>query len=248
MSRQVHAQPWRRLAYLASAMFLPLCSLVFTNVLAAQTTTGALRGYVRDSSGAPLADAQLTARSVDMGLERSTRSNANGFYNMAGLRPGQYEINVRRLGYSVQARSLRVPIGETVTLDLVMQQTATQLVGVVISADATERSRTSEVGSNVTREQIRDLPSADRNFLDFTKLVPGITPAAVNSTDKTFAAGGQPPEAVNLFVDGATYKNDVLRGGVAGQDASKGNPFPQGAVQEFRVITQNYKAEYQKAS
>src|SRR5207249_3952052 len=42
--------------------------------------------------------------------------------------------------------------------------------------------------------------------------------------------------------------NDVLKGGVAGQDASKGNPFPQGAVQEFRVITQNYKAEYQKAS
>ena len=51
-----------------------------------------------------------------------------------------------------------------------------------------------------------------------------------------------------MFVDGATYKNDVLRGGVAGQDASKGNPFPQGAVQEFRVITQNYKAEYQKAA
>jgi len=49
-------------------------------------------------------------------------------------------------------------------------------------------------------------------------------------------------------VDGATYKNDVLKGGVVGQDASKGNPFPQGAVQEFRVITQNYKAEYQKAS
>ena len=52
----------------------------------------------------------------------------------------------------------------------------------------------------------------------------------------------------NVFVDGATYKNDVLRGGVVGQDASKGNPFPQGAIQEFRVLTQNYKAEYQKAA
>jgi len=249
MSGQVDPRSWSRFAQRCRAMLVPLCSLLlFATALSAQTTTGAVRGYVRDSSGAPLADAILTARSVEMGLERNTRSNANGFYNVAGLRPGMYEINVRRLGYSVQTRSVQVPIGEIVTLDLVMQQTATQLAGVVVSAEATERARTSEVGSNVTREQIRDLPSADRNFLDFTKLVPGITPPAVNSTDKTFAAGGQPPEAVNLFVDGATYKNDVLRGGVAGQDASKGNPFPQGAVQEFRVITQNYKAEYQKAS
>ena len=51
-----------------------------------------------------------------------------------------------------------------------------------------------------------------------------------------------------MFIDGASYKNDVLQGGVAGQDASRGNPFPQGAVQEFRVITQNFKAEYQKAA
>src|SRR2546423_6495667 len=53
--------------------------------------------------------------------------------------------------------------------------------------------------------------------------------------------------ALPIF-DGASYKNDVLQGGVAGQDASRGNPFPLNAVREFRVITQNYKAEYQKAS
>jgi hypothetical protein len=84
--------------------------------------------------------------------------------------------------------------------------------------------------------------------LDLAKLVPGVSAQAVNNTDKFFAAGGQPPEAVNVFVDGASYKNDVLRGGVVGQDASKGNPLPQAAIQEFRVLTQNYKAEYQKAA
>ena len=53
---------------------------------------------------------------------------------------------------------------------------------------------------------------------------------------------------MNVFIDGVSYKNDVIQGGVVGQDASRGNPFPQNAVQEFRVITQNYKAEYEKAS
>lgn len=214
----------------------------------AQTTTGSIRGYVKDQSGAPLAEAQVLARNVDMGVSRGTLSNAEGFYNLAGLRPGSYELTIRRLGFTMQTRAVTVSIGETVSLDLQMQQAATQLTGVVVVSAPTQTAKTSEIGTGVSREKIRDLPSADRNFLDLTGLVPGITPKAVNNGDKFFAAGGQPAEAINVFVDGATYKNDVLRGGVVGQDASKGNPFPQGAVQEFRVITQNYKAEYQKAS
>ena len=76
-----------------------------------------------------------------------------------------------------------------------------------------------------TREKIED---EAEDF--FAKLVPGVSAQAVNNTDKFFAAGGQPSEAVNVFVDGASYKNDVLKGGVVGQDASKGNPLPQGAI------------------
>src|SRR4029453_5815244 len=109
-------------------------------------------------------------------------------------------------------------------------------------------TKTSEVGTNISREQIENLPNFERNFLDIARLAPGITEQAVNASGtKKIAAVGQPSEAVNVFIDGATYKSDILPGGVAGQDASKGNPFPQDAVQEFRVVTQNYKAEYQKA-
>jgi hypothetical protein len=183
-----------------------------------------------------------------MGVTRGASTNATGFYFLGGLRPGRYEIAVRRIGFTPTTRTVDVPIAETITLDFEIREAATQLSAVTVTADAAQTAQTSEVGTNVTREQIANLPNFERNFLDIAKLVPGITAQNVNSTDKTFAAGGQAPEAINVFVDGATYKNDVLRGGVAGQDASKGNPFPQGAVQEFRVITQNYKAEYQKAS
>ncbi|MGQ0641127.1 MAG: TonB-dependent receptor domain-containing protein [Gemmatimonadaceae bacterium] len=214
----------------------------------AQTTTGSVRGYVRNESGAAIADAQVAVRNPAMGLTRGAITNASGFYNVAGLRPAEYELTIRRLGFSAQSRTVLVEIGQTLTLDFQLQAAAAQLSAVVVTAEAGAGSQTSEVGTNVSREQIQNLPSSDRNFLDFTKLVPGITAQAVNNTEKFFAAGGQAPEMVNVFVDGATYKNDVLRGGVAGQDASKGNPFPQGAVQEFRVLTQNYKAEYQKAA
>jgi hypothetical protein len=214
----------------------------------AQTTTGTIRGYVRATNSAPIADAQISARDLELAQTRNATTNSSGFYNIPGLRPGRYEFTVRRLGFTAQTKAIDVLIAQTLTLDIVLQEAATQLAGVTITTDAAQTAQTSEVGTNVSQQQIRNLPSFDRNFLDLARLVPGITATAVNNSDKFISAGGQPPEAINVFVDGATYKNDILRGGVVGQDASKGNPFPQGAVQEFRVITQNFKAEYQKAS
>jgi hypothetical protein len=140
-------------------------------------------------------------------------------------------------------------IGETLDLNVSTSDVATQLATVnVTSARTGTETKTSEVGTSISREQIRNLPNFERNVLDLAKLTPGMSAQPVNSTDKVLASGGQPPEAVNIFVDGASYKNDVLRGGIVGQDASKGNPLPQGAIDQFRVLTQNYKAEYQKAA
>src|SRR5205807_7566156 len=96
--------------------------------------------------------------------------------------------------------------------------------------------------------------------LDLAALAPGITVAedrvnmgAGKFTPRNFSSGGSGPGEVNVFIDGASLKNDLTGGessgsGIAGQDASRGNPFPRNAVQEYRVITQNFKAEYQKAS
>src|SRR4029079_435230 len=98
---------------------------------------------------------------------------------------------------------------------------------------------------------INKLPTSSRNFLELAALAPGVTVSEdrINGTNfRTIQAGGQTANSVNLFVDGTSFKNDLTGGGVAGQDASRGNPFPQGAIQEYRVISQNFKAEYQKAS
>ena len=69
-----------------------------------------------------------------------------------------------------------------------------------------------------------------------------------DETRKQVTGGGLDATQINVFIDGVSYKNDVLDGGVVGQDSSRGSPFPQTAVQEFQVLTQNYKAEHEKAS
>ena len=241
------------LALLRSAV--ALSSLVLASMLGlssgalAQTTTGSVRGYVRDENGNPIAGAQIAARSTDMGVVRGATSTAEGFYNLAGLRPGIYEMSTRRIGFTAQSRTVTVQIGRTLDVNLTLASTATQLAGMTVTASQQE-ARTSEVATNVTQAQINDLPSTSRNFLDLASLAAGVhvTIDRIDGTGKTFAAGAQGPEQINVFIDGASYKNDIINGGVAGQDASRGNPFPRNAVQEFRITTSNFKAEYQKAS
>jgi hypothetical protein len=239
----------RRIATLAWVLSL-LALGVTAMPLGAQTTTGNIRGVVTGDAGTPLEGATIVARNIDVGADRNAITNEQGFYVLAGLRPGRYAITVRRIGMSARGDTLTLLIGQTLTRNYSLSSAQVQLATVTITAAPDVETRTSEIATNVTREQIEQLPTPDRNFMSLAVLAPGVTTQNdnLNGTRKTFSAGAQGPEQVNVFIDGASYKNDILKGGVAGQDASRGNPFPRNAVQEYRVLTQNYKAEYQKAS
>jgi hypothetical protein len=218
----------------------------------AQTTTGSIRGVVYGTGGAPVPDAQVGVRDLETNQARGAVTNASGAYYIAGLRPAPYEVTARRIGLTPQTQNVRLLIGQTIDLNFSLGEATVTLTTVQVTASppAKAEGRTSEVATNVTQEQINNLPSSSRNILDLATLAPGtrVSPDRINGTSKTFAAGAQAADQVNIFVDGASYKNDITQGGVSGQDASRGNPFPRNAVQEFRVATSNFKAEYQKAS
>jgi outer membrane receptor protein involved in Fe transport len=213
-----------------------------------QTSTGTIRGYVKDQNGSPISDAQVQARNVENGVIRAASTNPSGAYVLPGLVPSTYELTVRHIGSNPQTRRVVVPIGATLLMDFTMQAGAVELATVTVAAAV--ETRTSEVATNVTQQQIEQLPTPSRNFLDLAALAPGVsvTEDRANFTSRTFSAGGQSPNSTNIFVDGTSLKNDLTSGGVSGQDASRGNPFPRNAIQEYRVISQNFKAEYQKAS
>jgi len=228
-----------------------VAALIFAGSARAQTTTGTIRGYVKDQNGTAISGAEIQARNVENGVERSTTSRADGSYLLPGLVPATYELSVRNIGSSPQRRTVVVQIGATSPIDFALQAGALELAAVTVTGAPAVELRTSEVATNVTSQQIQALPTVSRNFLDLAGLAPGVVVAEdrVNSTGfRTFSAGGSTPNQVNVFVDGTSLKNDLTGGGVAGQDASRGNPFPRNAIQEYRVISQNFKAEYQKAS
>lgn len=209
----------------------------------AQTSTGTVRGFVRGPAGEPLVGANVVATQIGTNIQRGTITQQNGFFNLAGLQPGNYEIRATMLGHREQIEEVRLMVGQTLTLDFGLVTEALALEGVVVRADRVVEMRTQEIATNITQEQIENVPINDRNFLSLALLAPGVRTAGGSIT-----SGGQSANNINVFVDGVSFKNDMLVGGVVGQDASQGNPFPQAAVQEFRVISQLYKAEYQKAT
>ena len=219
--------------------------------LSAQTTTGTVRGYVKDQNGAPLVGAQVRARQTTTGVERATTTRSDGSYVMPGLTPATYELAVRQVGFSPVQRQVVVQIGATQVVDFTLQAGALELQAVTVEAAPTIELRTSELATNITPQQIEQLPTVSRNFLDLAVMAPGVTVSEdrISATGiRTFSAGGASPNQSNIFVDGSSLKNDLTGGGIAGQDNSRGNPFPRNAIQEYRVISQNFKAEYQKAT
>ncbi|HYT04161.1 MAG TPA: carboxypeptidase regulatory-like domain-containing protein [Gemmatimonadales bacterium] len=245
------------------ALLIGGATALLTRTAPAQTSTGSIRGYVTDSSGAPLEGARVIAVNIQTSAQREVATQARGFYALLGLVPAEYEVTARHIGMAPQKLRVRVLIAEVFPLDFKLGASAVQLEAVTVAAAAGVETRTSEVATSVTPLQMERLPSTSRNFFDLAALAPGLTvaPDFVNLgttnagvTDKTFSYGAQGAGQVNVFVDGASLKNDLtggesgFHGGTFGQDASRGNPFPRSAIQEYRVITQNYKAEYQQSS
>lgn len=215
---------------------------------AAQSTTARLQGVVRDESGTPLPGVVVTAVQSESGLKRTAVTSVDGAYDVV-LPPGPYALTAGTASHQEQKAALRLQIGQTIQYDFMLKLSTSVTAEVSVTGDAPPEAElaTAEVATNVSKEQIARLPQSTRNFLNFAALAPGVN-LSHDELRQEFSYGAQGATNTNVFLDGSSYKNDILQGGAVGQDSSRGNPFPQNAIQEFRVITQNYKAEYQKAS
>ena len=166
--------------------------------------------------------------------------------------PGHWKVTVSAEGFHDQETTAQVLLGQEVAITFTLAPTQVVSEQIEVVGQATQAridTRGSAIEANITPQQIENLPQNNRNFLFFASLAPGVRfTDDQDAQGQTFRGGGAEARQVNVYIDGLSYKNDLLKGGAFMQDSSKGNPFPQNAVQEFRVLTQNYKAEYEQAS
>ena len=213
----------------------------------AQSSTANVRGKVTNDQGTALPGATVTAVGTASGFVKTSTAGPDGAFQLGGLTPGEYIITVEVQGFQERAQTVTVLVGQNLNVTFAMSPTAVVSDSITVIGEQVVDMRTPEAATNVTTQQIENLPQDNRNFLNFAALAPGIRISA-DPQRKTISGDAQPAEQTNVFIDGVSFKNDVLQGGLVGQDSSRGNPFPQNAVQEFRVITQNYSAQYDKAS
>lgn len=238
---------------LCAASMAAVAALLTAGGASAQATNSTIRGVVYEGD-APEAGGEVVARDTATGFTYRARIGADGSYVLVGLRPGSYTITATTADGQTAVDTVSVGVAQAASLDLaVAAQTAaadsdaTEVGDIVVTGRRLVEVRTPENSTNVTIQQIQTLPQINRNFLNFAALAPGVR---VSQTEDqvTISAGGQRAEAINAFIDGASLKSNVIGGGIAGQDSSRGNPFPQAAIGEFRIVTQNFKAEYEQAS
>lgn len=227
-------------------LFALLAGVLATAAMA-QTTTATIRGKVTNEKGEGLANAEINAVSTTSGFVQTVHAGPDGGFLLGGLQPGALNIVVAAPGFDARSEQVTVFVGQKLDMNFVLTPTQVLNESITVIGNQAVETKTSEAATNVTPQQIEQLPQNDRNFLNFAAMAPGIH-VSTDPTRKTISGDAQPAEQTNVFIDGVSQKNDILQGGLAGQDSSRGNPFPQNAVQEFRVITQNYSAQYDHAS
>jgi TonB dependent receptor/Carboxypeptidase regulatory-like domain len=235
-----------RLCLLALAGLLVLCT---TRAAFAQKTTADLQVNVTAAGGAAPAGTTVVVLNTDTGFAALATARADGSHVVAGLAPGEYLVTATQPGGKEVYRLIRVEVGQSASVGLDLGGEAAAAEGqaeTIIVEGRVSESTNSEIATNISREQIDNLPQSNRNFLNFAALAPGVR-VSNDEFRKEVASGALGASQTNVFIDGISLKSNVQAGGIVGQDASRGNPFPQLAVEGFRVISQNYKAEYEQA-
>ena len=164
--------------------------------------------------------------------------NAQGNYEIFGLRPSTYTVTVA----GKPPQTTTVFVGQTANVDFVQTRAAGGAI-VVTGRRTAQPVQAQTVATNITPAQIENLPQNQRNFLSFAQLAPGIQLISPSGAQQ-LQAGALAPQNANILLDGMSFKNPINHGGMLGQNFGDfGNPFPQIAIQEYQLQTQNFGAE-----
>src|SRR5215469_11869688 len=216
--------------------------------LHAQITTTTLVGTVTDKTGAVLVDASVTATNTGTNLERSVKTNAQGEYRIEFLPVGDYSVSVEATGFKKFLRKgVILEIDQTARVDASLDVGSTGETIEVTAAAPIVNTSNPELGRTVENQEIVNLPIVNRNVYTLLDLTPG-----VQRNDNSIVLGyPEQRTLINGGVDGgAGSVNYYLDGGVNMTGLrNTGNILPNpDAIQEFRVQTNNYNAEYGRSS
>src|SRR3989442_519231 len=229
----------RGFAIAIAALFL---LVMVTASAVGQQETGQITGRVVDPQDRVVPGATVTVKSVGTGAERTATADDQGIYLVTNLQPGLYDVTVKSGQFAENTQRVQVTVGAKVSLETKLStQAVAANVEVVASAGGVEVNTTDQTLSNVvTGAQVRELPTLTRNPYDLVGISGNVSAGTGGMRGTGFNINGQRSASTSILLDGVENVDNFT--------ATVGQSVPLDAVQEFRVITGNFSAEYGRAS
>jgi hypothetical protein len=224
------------------ARFLFLALLTFAVGTTAFSQTAQVTGRISDQSGAVVPDAQVTITNQQTGLTRSSVSSSEGNYTLPLLPPGEYRLAVKKEGFKPVVRpDIVLNVEQVARLDFMLEAGAVTETVTITSDAPLLNSETSSVGQVVDNKTVVTLPLNGRNYTQLAVLMPGATPQQSSRTSDGFVLNGQRAFQNTFRIDGIDNNNYIL--GVSTGSSQALRPSVD-AIQEFKVESANFSAEY----
>jgi hypothetical protein len=226
-------------------------AIVLSSAMLYAQTGGTISGVVQDESAAAIPGATVTVTNTATGILRTTVSDEGGRYRVAGLIPGAYEVQVELQGFQTAVRKgLTLNIGSEIEIPMVLKAgTIEEKIEVTAAAPMVQTTNAS-LGAVVEGETVRDLPLNGRSFDQLISLdssSPTYRPQSGNGTigmATAFTINGAWQTMNTYLMDGVEQVGGALMGTAPG--GALGKNMGVDAVQEFKVLTGSYSAEYGK--
>ncbi|MGC2767306.1 MAG: TonB-dependent receptor [Candidatus Acidiferrum sp.] len=212
----------------------------------AQEVTGSVTGTVTDASGAAVAGATITAKSVDRGISYTGVSNDSGIYRIAQLPAGNYDLRVEKSGFQTALYpQFTLTVNQVARFDVELKVGQVSQTIEVTGAAPVLKTETTQVDTVIDAATNDNLPLASRNYVQLTLLAPGSVstdPSSFNNGNNTGGYGGRPlingnREQANYFLLDGMDNNQV-------SDNLLGYTPAPDAIEEFNLITNNAPAEF----
>ncbi|MGA2425862.1 MAG: carboxypeptidase-like regulatory domain-containing protein [Terriglobales bacterium] len=228
-----------------------LCSVFSLCPLLYSQANGSLSGTVADKTGSVIAGAAVTITSQATGLTRAVKTDGSGHYLAPLLPVAFYTIRVESQGFqTTEQKDIRLQVDEQREIDFTLNPAAVSSTVEVNATEVAVETTNPTLGQVITSEQVADLPLNGRNFVQLATLTPGTTSSTNPASFFTSAASSEAATrgAFSLSVGGSREQStDWLL------DGNDNNQLDEGGIgifssiddiQEFKVLTYNYSAEY----
>jgi outer membrane receptor protein involved in Fe transport len=239
-----------RAVCLRSAVFtliLGMCFIFAVPYSGAQSTGGRIRGTVTDTSGAAVVGAKVTLINEDTNATREAQTSATGEYLFLEVPVGSYEIDVVGTGFKkYQRKGVVLVLNEIASVDVTLQVGGSTETVEVTGAPPVIDTTTTQLGAVMTDQSVRELPLSTRNTYQLLQLQPGVQ----SQLGADLFYGSDNPGVVSVNGGRGRSNNYMVNGG-DGNDIFVNGPAIQpspDAIEEFRVLTNTFDAEYGRNS